>query len=438
LNSFQAPLESRGLVASAPARAAPLAAPLRSFRFFIDMGDDWEDTPNRLMPFVGKDAAGKEDKVWLPGTWAPSLVNGSLQMLHYNFDESAYTAQLVGEPEPDSILVKRVEDGEVAKREAKISQRLTTFAGMGYNDARGHIVSHYDMETHPEATFVLSEAISDDLNATPSLAQVLREKHEVLIPGISARFYSSLYARHGQRMGLVPALPLFIDILRGLSFLDDAGICHSGFSPSSVLLKDGRAVIGKLGQMCFVFDDTDPSLACANCLLTPEGKTSVSVSALLQAPELEDGCPMGASDHSWTAGLIYAMMRFGYNPTTRIVAGHFDDWTTMVMHDATADGRAGIRKIIAGGFDIRLDPSYSNVGRGEQELLRSMLNMDPAERWSVKKALEKALSMAEERKLAVAPARRAPGAPMGAQEAAVVIDTSVGDTSVGDISDAWQ
>lgn len=95
-------------------------------------GGGAEDTPNRLMPFVGKDAAGKEDKVWLPGTWAPSLVNGSLQMLHYNFDESAYTAQLVGEPEPDSILVKRVEDGEVAKREAKISQRLTTFAGVGW------------------------------------------------------------------------------------------------------------------------------------------------------------------------------------------------------------------------------------------------------------------------------------------------------------------
>lgn len=108
--------------------------------------------------------------------------------------------------------------------------------------------------------------------------------------------------------------------------------------------KDGRAVIGKLGQMCFVFDDTDPSLACANCLLTPEGKTSVSVSALLQAPELEDGCPMGASDHSWTAGLIYAMMRFGYNPTTRIVAGHFDDWTTMATRLAERGTKSHMTK----------------------------------------------------------------------------------------------
>lgn len=103
--------------------------------------------------------------------------------------------------------------------------------------------------------------------------------------------------------------------------------------------------------MCFAFDDEDPWLRCSAVLEEAErrGKeTHVGGSATLQAPESAHGCPTGPSDHAWTAGLMFAAMRFGYSPVERVLAGHFDEWVEMQIEDththmAPPTQRSGLR-----------------------------------------------------------------------------------------------
>lgn len=105
--------------------------------------------------------------------------------------------------------------------------------------------------------------------------------------------------------------------------------------------------------MCYAFDGRDPLLACRGRLDVTDWEAQSGVSALWQAPELDHGCARGPPDHSWTAGLLYASMRFGYNPAARAAAKHIDGWVAMVMYDVTSEGRAALRDLVADSFDIR-------------------------------------------------------------------------------------
>lgn len=160
-----------------------------------------EETPDRLAPFVGEDTIGRKAEIWLPSTWSVFVANGSLKLLHYVGDEAVFTARLPDESQSDVVLLKKVEDGERAVREAKISQRLTAFASLGYSAGRGHIVSRFDVQTHPEGTFVLSEPITYGLEGTPTLAQVLRKRHETFVQGLPLNPYSDA----GRPMSLAQA-----------------------------------------------------------------------------------------------------------------------------------------------------------------------------------------------------------------------------------------
>eukprot|EP00429_Kryptoperidinium_foliaceum_P130648 CAMPEP_0176289782 /NCGR_PEP_ID=MMETSP0121_2-20121125/54677_1 /TAXON_ID=160619 /ORGANISM="Kryptoperidinium foliaceum, Strain CCMP 1326" /LENGTH=205 /DNA_ID=CAMNT_0017630537 /DNA_START=9 /DNA_END=623 /DNA_ORIENTATION=+ len=192
-----------------------------------------------------------------------------------------------------------------------------------------------------------------------------------------------LKTQQGAPMDLASALPIFIDVLRGLAFLDDAGIatgsCH------------GRALLDRVESMCYVFDDRDPQLTCSACrdASTPSvfEESKFGISATLQAPEVEHGCPTGPTDHAWTAALMLAMMRMGRNPVERLVEGSFQDHVAFAVHDMLSDGRDDIRDLIRDDFEIEEDPGFASLDPGEQSLLKGMLNKDAPKRWTAKQAL---------------------------------------------------
>jgi len=246
-----------------------------------------------------------------------------------------------------------------------------------------------------------------------TLQDMLDQHHLMPYPGVPVEFEISTLVRNGRPMLSRAALPIFIDILRGVTYLDDAGIFHTGFSMDNVILKDSRAIIGDLGSMCYLYDDRDAVLACDVCEEEPSmlepGWSFTGMSAMMQAPESRCGGATGPAGHAWTAALMYATMRFGYNPAQRAVAERLFD-SGARQHDETKEGRETLRLQVYHFFDIKRDPGFAGLGAEEQALLQGMLCIDPAERWTSARGLDAAKRLAAAVGVEVLPPRPAPEA----------------------------
>jgi len=237
---------------------------------------------------------------------------------------------------------------------------------MGFS---GFVPKIYEYHHVPEATYILSEVVGV-------------RNLESFISECSYRKPSDW----DLNVPLQKAVPLMIDMLKGLQVMENFGMAIGDLSEHSIHLveDDSHAVLVDLSS-AGLLHGVDDDLSAR--------KINVSYgSAYRHAPEMLDGRPNAVSNNVWQLGLVFARMMAGNEvPTVPEVRRSVEN-----PDDTTEAGRREIRETIRTKFSIRHAPGFGHLAARHRELMRileGMLDVSPESRWSASMALSAAMEM---------------------------------------------
>mmetsp|Transcript_77027 Transcript_77027/g.222752 ORF Transcript_77027/g.222752 Transcript_77027/m.222752 type:complete len:469 (+) Transcript_77027:90-1496(+) len=310
---------------------------------------------------------------WLPSEWADKINHDTIHARGPKLSKAdRWRANLVASPTVEVAFEVRTTNPEV-ERGIRIMELTRSMPG---------IICLYDHASVGGVSWTMTENVGDtDLW---SYFRTLKAKRPERPQG-------------GVWMELDHALPLLVDVLRGVVSLDSRGLVHMDMTgPSSVVLvpdykaQRDRALISNLGRAACVLDGSDRDLSCdAFCAGRIVG------SAIRQAPEMERGMPLGPKCNVWQVGLVFAKMCMGMYPTDEVVLEHIPDVHELSL-DFDFDGREQIREVIREEFDVRGLRAFEGLFKDHPEvadLVAGMLQVDPEKRWSVEHALIAAIGL---------------------------------------------
>mmetsp|Transcript_111198 Transcript_111198/g.321458 ORF Transcript_111198/g.321458 Transcript_111198/m.321458 type:complete len:461 (-) Transcript_111198:250-1632(-) len=345
--------------------------------------EEWQRLIGPDFDTVQVDLYGEPHDMWMPDAWAVQFEKGSVKCLDEGPDEMTFSAALVADPSSKVSFKVLPAESSKAQREVQVASRLSAFRSLGASSLNG-VMRTFERYTFRGSTYLLTESSEE------SLAEVLGLRFipaRMLVP-----WYQSASVRGIAAMSMQEALPIIIDVLRGLDDLEDCGVVHGNLSPSSIMIASGRAYLAGLGDACFVQDE-DPECACSRLQNGAEHSRHAG-SAFLEAPEVGlHGPPSGTISTVWTAGILYAWLRFGYCPTEL----SFRAWALRgrELNDDDIDLRRRIRDYIT-NFSLDSDPAFhQSLTPSEQRLLERMTTDEPHRRLSLDEALHEAMSVAQ-------------------------------------------
>jgi len=212
-------------------------------------------------------------------------------------------------------------------------------------------------------------------------------------------------------MPLKDALPMMVNMLKGLMAMERAGMVH-------VDLSEGNLGVMPHGHQTFIRDLSGACLTDARHYFDSCVSVSGDVmgSAFRMAPEVEDAMPDRAAHNVWQLGLVFARMLFGGNlPTKEMGARGFDNGD-----DTSYTGRQMIQEAIRESFDIQQSNGYFAIWHSHRDVLpiiAGMLEKDPSRRWTAEQALEAAVHAMAHRGYPMPTIRQPIVIPEGAGEA---------------------
>mmetsp|Transcript_87812 Transcript_87812/g.253237 ORF Transcript_87812/g.253237 Transcript_87812/m.253237 type:complete len:464 (-) Transcript_87812:296-1687(-) len=310
--------------------------------------------------------------------------------------------------DPSFTATLRIErsDGARTHRESIAAKRLAIYRADGAISA-ANVLHYYKFADEGDKTFFLTEAMDSTLEEFVSKLQFPEEDEQVLREMMLLQ--ASTDPSNGRGAPLAPnvSLPILIDLLRGCQDLETAGLLHSQLSMQNVLVSDGRAVIGGLGDCC-------ASNSGSGFAEVRDSRIQRVATVFVQAPEIEDSVPTGPKNHVWSLGLIFARMTLGLDPILRSVVTEAPGFPKVLGRPRKSKKAKKVREIIRHIFDIHQVPGFQSLHPEMQRLLRGMLQKDPRNRWSTGITLEQAQKAAVAISVQVPPARKPKSLPKGA------------------------
>lgn len=205
------------------------------------------------------------------------------------------------------------------------------------------------------------------------------------------------------------SVQLMVSMLRGLRHMEDAGVVHGNIDEENILVQiaatDGgpETIFTDFRRANFVGLDSDP-------LLGHGGAAGLLGSPYRTAPEAELGRPAGPAGNVWQLGLVLARMLLPCGLPTEDAVSDLLSTRDMRRFAFKPKGRDKIRSLVREHFSVGKMQGFSTLSMEAEdvaEILAGMLESDPAERWTVARALEAAEAAAARRGVLV-PAARAP------------------------------
>jgi len=317
----------------------------------------------------------------LPAAWKGKLKEGSIGVSRSGLKDDVYTARLASD-EAFAVSIQVLSGTQEGDRFrlASVASRMCSFArsvGGGVPDGplcSGHVAACFDIETNGKTSYALMEAYDRPLQELLDFLLLSEKETNHTI---------------GTPVALERAVPILIDVLRGLQSIEEAGLVHAAVDPSNVLLVqdpasgEERAVLGGLLAVC----EPKGGRRATGCRALSDkatGSDSFHTTPFFQPPEAVDGVPGGASDHVWSAGMIFAQMVFGHHP---IELAAVDVDVGLLVGDKTMHGRRLLRNLVQTAFNIDRDFRWEEVHEDIRQLLEGMLAKDPQARLTTADAL---------------------------------------------------
>mmetsp|Transcript_110948 Transcript_110948/g.318758 ORF Transcript_110948/g.318758 Transcript_110948/m.318758 type:complete len:514 (-) Transcript_110948:26-1567(-) len=350
--------------------------------------------------------ADEKPSLAIPREWAAKF-RGPLRPV----GGEAYMVALAGDANVKVKLRRLDLAGAETRREFAAFRRIGAFSDLGQCHG-GHVAIPLDTRAVGSAVFHLL-----DPRGT-SLADKMAQLHTNNRDHVEWELLTHQAIRKAPPRTMPPedALPLVIDVLRGVRDLEQASLLHGALTPDAVVCARGRAVVAGLDAAC-AMQDGDPDLHC----------------------EVTNGTPTGPENHVWSVALILAEMLLGYNPVERAVVTGQSDEVRLDVGDAGE--RRLVRELIRDHWwGIEFDSKFASLEPDVQLFLCDALNEVAALRPTTEEALARAVKMAESRGMSVPAPRERPRLPdaWAAPEPPAARSAGVSPHSFDDVEDAWQ
>lgn len=392
-------------------------------------------------PLVAERADGAVIEAYFPVKWAERFAPGSLRLLDAGPGAAMFEAMLDADLETGVAVRVLSTKSREARHELEMLGRLRALSLLGVQNFTC-IMSDFERVVQGDWTYILVEASEYDLGTLLRAYRILMPN----VPGLPTTRMKNdggSTAEWQEGMLSVPmseALPILLDLLRGLRHLQAAGMVHANLSPENVLFVDDRPMIAGLCDVCLLTseDGFGPEMVADS----QTSKRFVS-SVLLQPPEATTGAPTSSESHVWTVGVLYVWMRFGYNPVERAALVSFGvgaeaGETTIRQADKDFEGRERLRETLRRNFRLGLDPSFRALGEAERAILRGMLDPNPKSRWSADFAWREAYKLVQAEGIEIAPVRDPPRLPDSWPSDARSVAAEAADGVLEQDGDAWQ
>jgi len=335
-----------------PRHSGPGAGPRRA-----------RSNPETLVVLPALDTKGGQTMVNLPQTWQPF----DLRIIKQGHWGSVIIGKTALVNEPVAIKVR-----DAMWWEATMQPEVFMLRALALADS-GNVVQYLGSRCVSSRCFLMTVA------ADNTMEEEIKRWREV---GMT-------------QMPLKLSLPMLIDLLRGVRDMDQEGIVHGDLTEETVLMKDGRPLIGGFSSASIL--DTESKHG---------GPRFVSTIATHRIPpETDRGWPSGPSNNIWQVGAIFAEMRLGHSPMLealkRLVPHFEDDPLDHVVEDR-------VLSVLRERFSVLRDPVAATLEADSQELLAGLLATRPEERWDSATALARAIAIAERRGIEVPPERQGP------------------------------
>lgn len=259
------------------------------------------------------------------------------------------TAKLLASPEFRVRISAGRSDAPETIRELLASQLLSQ---------TGCVPTFFERQVFADATFMMTEYVGG-------------RTLEALVKERSAR------ANKHPAVPLQQALPLMMDLLRGIQSMEHLSIVHGDLSEANVYLVDGdrRAVITNFHHACLQ-DTADERLDCA----VKEGSLPKG-SELRQAPETRETSG-GTAGNVWQLGLVFARMMFGGDVPTeatvleKMSTADMAKLAASVMKDGSSgEVRERVREVIQRHFSISQAEGFERLQGEYEDVLNILVGM---------------------------------------------------------------
>lgn len=374
----------------------------------------------RLVTAVANAIDRGQTLVTMPKEWKDNILKGSLQQIWAKGTEAGkvrmFAAQYRHDPAVKFYMKQMPLSSRRARHEMENSGVLQALQEVGIATSHS-FPEFFGREAADGQAYVLVEAPRTTLNDEllerfpvvkwPNFDEALSDKDKKLLQGQGLEPFDPSRPLSAP---LEYSLPVLVDILRGLRDLELAGLVVGDLTADRILLTDdGRAIIGSLDETCSL-GGAEQGLGCGG-LADSKNVGSFACSAIMTAPEVQDGSPTGPSNHVWGAGLLFARMCMGYVPTLVPVLSATKSAYSAAALDIRPEGRERLRHFVRSRFAIEEDAFFKHYDRDVRELLEGMLAHDEEERLSTEEALEMAMAMAAARGIEVKEPRQRPALP---------------------------
>jgi len=216
------------------------------------------------------------------------------------------------------------------------------------------------------------------------------------------------------RVRLEQGLPIMIDLLRAITYMEERGIIHGDLVESKVYLlgPDSRAVVRDFSTSRISGDGSvqDP---CAFTISTDRG------AAYRLAPEMKFTTASSLSNNVWQLGLVFSRMVFGKRSVPSQEMAKAMKWLSpgTNLDCLSFEGRRFIHDIIVEKYDLEEVEAFKRLTNpkynGLKDILLGMLRKDYKKRLTASEALQAMEAYAKSAKVEVPEPRRPAELPEG-------------------------